>query len=222
MFDEVDEVCQGTTFELVGDAARRGYCRLILCGRGRLLQMMLSPSSPLACRLALLRPGPLEVDAARDLLVEPLDNLGISILDSDRVVEEIFRWTGRLPHLLQFYGKKLAELAEEEGSISQNEVAALHWDFDTAQYFTSPLSDLPDSQTRLLALALLKESEHQVTIPQVRRLQAEIGLQLSHERTVEILNSLVVCNILSWDKGSYTIVNKALPLYAEKLGYLAA
>ncbi|MFL6335472.1 MAG: hypothetical protein ACJ754_19345, partial [Pyrinomonadaceae bacterium] len=59
LLDEVDEVCQGEAFQYLGEAAKLGFCRLILCGKGVLLKMMLNTKSPLDCRLDLLQLNPL-------------------------------------------------------------------------------------------------------------------------------------------------------------------
>src|SRR6185295_17598165 len=69
LLDEVDEVCHGLAFDRIGEAAKLGLCRLILCGRAELLDMMLSRTAPLAGRLDLLRPTPLEEAEARDLIL---------------------------------------------------------------------------------------------------------------------------------------------------------
>ncbi|HZF09888.1 MAG TPA: hypothetical protein VFE33_13950 [Thermoanaerobaculia bacterium] len=221
LLDEVDAVCRGLAFDIIGDAAKQGLCRLILCGRGELLDMMLSPDSPLACRLELLRPGPLESEPARELLLRPLSDLGLTLEQPEHLVERVFELSGCLPHLLQFYGKKLAELTAESASsvVVAAMIETLGWDFDSAQYITSPLSQLEDEE-RLLALALLKERPGELTISSVRALATAYGLVFSHARTLEILNRLVISNILSWRRGSFSIANGALPSYAEQLGYL--
>jgi hypothetical protein len=223
LVDEVDEVCQGETFKALGAAARQGFCRLVLCGRGVLLKMALSTQSPLGCRLELIRLEPLDDKSARNLLLEPLADLGFSVDNPDRLVEHVFRLTGKLPHLLQFYGMKLANLATEEktDTISMMHVDTLRWDFETAQYFTSPLlQDLADTETRLIALLLLKSGEQELKISLVRDIAAQQGLYLDHARTVDICNDLVINNVLAWHNGSFRIANEALAYYAHEMGYL--
>jgi hypothetical protein len=222
VLDEVDEVCQGAAFDSIGEAAKQGLCRLIMCGRGQLFRMLLSQASPLACRLDLIRPGPLEVDEARSLLLLPLADLDIKVSHPEAVAEKLFKLTGRLPHLLQFYGKKITELvsARSANSVSEEMIEALSWDLDTAQYVTSPLRELNNPHARLLALALLKENPSELTIPAAQSLAERYGLHLTYNQTADTLNELVINSVLSWKKGIFTLASEALPSYAARLGHL--
>jgi len=222
VLDEVDEVCAGAAFDVIGEAAKQGLCRLIVCGRGQLFKMLLSQGSPLACRLELLRPGPLEEEEARALLFFPLRDLGIQVDQPDEVAAKVFKLTGRLPHLLQFYGKKIAELAAEKPAapLTLETIDALSWDMDTAHYVTSPLRELDTSGTRPLALALLKENPGEISIATARAVANKWGMQVSHDQMTDLLNDLVINSVLSWNKGIFSISSEALPTYAARLGYL--
>lgn len=58
VLDETDEICRGESVERLMVAAKQGYCRLILCGRGVLLRTMNDPDSLLVSRLDLIRLEP--------------------------------------------------------------------------------------------------------------------------------------------------------------------
>lgn len=47
LIDEVDEVSTNKAFKMLIQAAREGFCRLVLCGRGNLLRAMLDDQHPL-------------------------------------------------------------------------------------------------------------------------------------------------------------------------------
>lgn len=222
LLDEVDEVCQSEAFQCLGEAARHGYCRLVLCGRGVLLRMMLRGQSSLACRLKLLRLQPLDEDSARRLILEPLTDLGFSVSEPGPLVNHVSQLTGRLPHLLQFYGQKLAELAAQESveSITMRHVESIKWDFETAQYFLSPLQDLTSPEVRLIALSLLQSGIKQFSIPGVRSLAEKQGIILDQACTIDICNELVINNVLSWNNGSFCIANEAMEHYAREMGLL--
>lgn len=224
LLDEVDEVCQSEAFRSLGTAARRGFCRLVLCGRGVLLRMILASQSPLNCRLELVRLEPLDPDSARGLLVEPLVELGFAIREPECFIEQVFRLTGRLPHLLQFYGNRLANLAIDQNSdtISLKQVETLAADFQTAQYFTNPLSDLGSADARLVALSLLEFHDRDLSVPFVQGIAEGEGLRLDHARTLDICNELVINNVLVWSDNSYRIASEALYSYARDLGFLAS
>lgn len=222
LLDEVDEICHGLAFDRIGEAARLGLCRLILCGRAELLDMMLSHSAPLAGRLELLRPAPLEEAEAHDLILRPLIDLGLTVEEPQRLMERLNQLTGRLPNVLQLYGKNLAEHAIDNNKnlISLSLVESLDFNFEIARQVTSPLTELDDLEELFLALSLLKELKGEITVGAVQALVNRYGISLSQQRTLELLNRLVVANVLSWRRGRFAVANEALRSYAEVLGYL--
>jgi hypothetical protein len=222
LLDEVDAVCASETFKSLAKAARQSLCRLVLCGRGQLLKLALSPDSLLECRVELMRLRPLEHESARKLILAPLTDLGFSLDQPDRIVEKLFRLTGRMPHLLQYYGKGLANLAVEEGvnTITPQHLEMLGWDFETAQYFISPLRDLADPETRFVALSLLKDGRQRFSIPQVREIAEKQGLPFNNNRAGEICNDLVINNVLAWDEGMFCLANESLPHYVRQMKLL--
>jgi hypothetical protein len=222
LLDEVDLVCESEAFRVLGAAAREGFCRLVLCGRGVLLKASLSEASLLSSRLDLMKLEPLDKKAARDLILLPLRDLGFAISDLDEFLGRVLRLTGRLPYLLQFYGQKLAQIAIEENTdvISPEHIDTLQGDFVTAQYFIKPLNDLEDAEARLIGLSLLKECKLEFSIPFVLEVAAQAGITLTHKRAIEICNSLVISNVLAWQGSAYRIANEGLYIYARDMGYL--
>jgi hypothetical protein len=224
LLDEVDLVCESAAFKALGAAARSGFCRLVLFGKGVLLKTILSESSLLGCRVELMHLGPLNPKASRDLILLPLRDLGFSLAEPEEFLDRVLRLTGCLPYLLQFYGQKLAQIAIEEktDTISLQQVEALQADFVTAQYFVKPLNDLEDSEARLIGLSLLKEYRREYSIPLVQEISSRLGIDLDHKRATEICNDLVINNILAWKGSAYRIANEGLYLYARDMGYLSS
>jgi hypothetical protein len=222
LLDEVDLVCGSEAFKALGAAARDGLCRLILCGKEALLNAALSETSLLGCRLVLTQLEPLDETAATELIMRPLTDLGFEIIEPEKVIEYILRWTGRLPYLLQFFGQKLANMAIDENAhaISMEQVEALKWDFVTAQYFVKPLTDLDDPEARFIGLSLLKNKYTEFSVRAVSDLARRSGISLTHNRAREICNNLVINNVLAWKGGSYRIANEGLYFYALEAGYL--
>jgi hypothetical protein len=224
LLDEVDNVCQSEAFSMLGEAAKQGYCRLILIGRGELLNMMLYKETQLKQRLQLLRLSPLDETSARSLLLEPLTDLGFRIEDTDRLVEHVFSITGRLPHLMQFFARRLTELAIDEGcsEISAAQVEMLKWDFETANFFLSPLEDkhLESPEVRLIAYLILKERPVEITPAKVRSLARCHGVIFDEVHALKLCNELVIHNVLVWNRDGFQIANEALVDYAEHFGLL--
>ncbi len=223
LLDEVDEVCHGHAFNLLGQAARNGYCRLVLCGRGTLLQTILSDKSPLGSRLELIKLEPLDPFSARQLFLEPLRDLELQVNDPDALTQRIFNLTGRLPHLLQLFGKKLVTLAIEEQAkeITAQHIETLKWDFSVAQIFTEPLLRLKDAEARLLGLLLIKDGHHEFSVPVIQQLAEHERLTSDFQHVTELCNDLVISNVLSWHRGKYCVANEALYDYVNNLGLLA-
>lgn len=222
ILDEVDEDCQGEAFKVLGEAARSHLCRLILCGKGTLLKMMLSSKSPLDCRLDLIQLEPLDTASARDLLIKPLEDLGFKIEHAERVTEEVLKLTGQMPHLIQFFGMRLVDRAIHDNTetISTELVEVLKADFFIAQFFIKSLNELTNSESKLVALLLLSEPQESFSVPEIQAIALREGLPISSVRTNDICLDLLVNNVLAWDNGSYRIANGGLPFYARKKDYL--
>jgi hypothetical protein len=223
LLDEVDEVCHGKAFNLLGEAAKDGYCRLVLCGKGMLLQTMLSDKSPLRSRLELVKLEPLDPGSARQLFLEPFKCLELQVSNEDELINHIFSLTGRLPHLLQLFGKRLATLAIEEKAkeITIEHVETLKWDFSIAQMFTDPLLRLADAEARLLGLLLIKDGRHEFSVPVIQQQAEQEKLSGSVQHVTKLCNDLVISNVLSWSGGKYCVANESLYGYASNLGLLA-
>jgi hypothetical protein len=221
ILDEVDQVCNSAAFRQLGEATKLGYCRLILCGRGQLLRMALAQDSPLGCRLELLRLKPLSEPSAEKLLFEPLRDLGFSLEDQSALLRDLYRLTGRLPHLMQFYAKQLIELAIQEDTkvITRNHVGTLKWDHISAGFFLKPLTELA-AEERLVALYLLKHNRYSLQPAAIMGILRNEGFAFSLDRIIEICDDLVINNILTWDNGVFNIANDLLPQYARAMGYL--
>lgn len=222
ILDEVDEVCHSNTFKFLGEAARLGFCRLILCGRGKLLKRMLSGDSPIGGRLDLIQLEPLSDEAARALILRPLSDLGFKFAEPESLVDMILDLSGRLPHHIQIFGIKLAELAISEGTdtVSMELGERLKGDLMVAQFFIKTLEDIDEPKTKLVALALLEYDNPNITIPFVQKVAKQEGLILNSKQINDICVDLTINNMLTWEKGAYRIANGGLSLFTKQTGYL--
>lgn len=218
LLDEVDEVCRSPVFESLGDCARDGICRLVLCGRSELLNMMQQAGSPLRRRLRLIQLHPLTEGEARQLIFEPLSDLGIRIEEEEAFVARINALTGRFPHLLQFYGRKLAERALQKHSdlLTLKHVEEVRWDHETALFFTTALEGIKDLTLKRVALLLLRYRPHTINPYVVMRLAQSKGVPLTEQNASAACNALVIENVLSWYEGEYFLANESLAEYAER------
>jgi len=225
IFDEVDELCAGTLFkEQITVPARHDDARFILVGKSGLLHFTKDNSRALSSRLRVIKLGEIDAEPARKLLYEPIRDLGLDFENFELIFDLVERHTGRSPHMIQFYGQRLVELAAEQGErrVLIRHVDQLKWDHQTACFFLSPLDDLKHQPVaHVLALALLKSDPGPITPITIQDLGRLHGFTIPHSEAIEIGDVLVIQNILLWaDGGGYRIANQALPEYAGKMGYL--
>jgi hypothetical protein len=222
LLDEVDDVCQGDAFRYLGEAAKLGHCRMVLCGKGVLLRTMLNNSSPFACRMELLQLGPLSETAARSLLFKPLSDLGFKFSNPDHVFDDIIPFTGRLPHLLQLFGRKFAEYAIRAGTndITPTLLNDVKGDFLIPQFFIKSLIDLDDPTTRLLGLMLVEKAPDKISLADVQSAAEAEGLKLDVKHVFDICLDLTINNVLVWNHGSYRLANEGIRFYARQTDYL--
>jgi AAA domain-containing protein len=225
IFDEVDEVCGSALFkEQLTVPARHEHARFILVGKSGLLRFTKDNSRAFSSRLRLVKLGEIDADAGRKLLYEPIRELGLEFENFDALFGLVERQTGRSPHMIQFYGQRLVELAAEEDTrrIQVRHAEQLKWDHQTACFFLSPLGDLEfHPAAHLIALALLKSGLNPITPVTIQDIGKLHGLSIAHSEAIEIGDILVIQNILLWaESGGYRLANAALPEYAGKMGYL--
>ncbi len=220
--DEVDRVCHLQAFDILTMSTRRGVCRLVMCGRGNLLRTLMTENSPLNKRVELIRLLPLDEESASKLLIEPILDLGFEVVNQDKLLQQVFHWTGRLPHLLQFYGTRLVNLALAEGSnvITPELIDKVRSAFETVQLFAEQLEKLSDATTRIMAEHLLTDGRRHFTLPGVQEIGRQRGINLSNAQTLEICNDLVISNVLMWHEDAYYIANQSLVHYARKMRFL--
>lgn len=224
IFDEVDSLIGLRTFQLLGQAARDGLCRLVLAGRGELAKMTLRQDSPFGCRMDWITLEPLSEASSRTLFLDSLMDLGFECPSSEQVTEKLNRWTGRLPHLIQLYGKEAAELLIKPEApvlriVNEGLLQTIRADAKTAAYVLSPLDDL-SGRNREIALEILRRCPDRITATTMLQIAVGAGLPLTEQEVLRVCTELVICNILAWNGRGYQISNESLPQYARDLGFL--
>jgi hypothetical protein len=220
LLDDVDEVCGSQVFQALGDCARQEICRLVLAGRSGLLELMLNKSSDLKGRLELLRLEPLDDESTKTLLLYPLEDLGWVVEAPNQFCERLSGLTGRLPHLLQYCGKKVCEIAIKRNleSIGLALLEEIKWDFETLNFVTAALRGIKNENLHMIALLLLRSRPRHVTATAVQHLAATVGIELDRESADDYCKRLVLESVLSWQKGDYQVASDALSDYAERQG----
>lgn len=227
ILDEVDEMCAIPEMRRqLSVLAKQAICRFILCGKANLLAAITDADSEMAERFEMIRLKPLDDAHAARLFCEPLEDLGLTMEPREEIISRVLRLTGNLPHLVQYYGKRLAEyvLADRSDNVIRLEyVEDLKWDFETASYFTSPLQEIKNPKTQIAAYLLLRGKYTVVSPGSVQETARGEGIHIDFGEARKICDELVIQNVLSWAKeegATYRIANEAMPEYAAKLGFL--
>jgi len=222
LLDEVDSVCFSRAFNYLAEAARNGHARLVLSGRGNLLNMMHNKESHLAQRLKLLQPEPLDAEAARSLITGPLRDLGFTIADENHLVAHILHMTGRLPGLLQYYGASIVDLASKQrtDTVTMRVIQRLEQQFETAERFLEPLGDLQDDDATELATRILGDNKIYYQPGDITRLARRVLKTAGANRVMEISHDLLIQGVLTWEDGRYRISNGAIRTYARNFELL--
>jgi hypothetical protein len=239
--DEVDDVCNGKTFQILGNLMRDGHCRLLLSGRGSLYRLLtqetdrsnLEPTlssgpvrrdsgSAMERRQLLMRLEALSLDDARKLIAAPLADLGLSI--DSTVLDKILHFTGRIPHLMQYCAVQLINEVANSGasSITMQHFDAVRWSFDAGQFFTDPLRNFDTAEAKYLALVCLStfDPDRTLSISELQELASAEGLDRNVDKTKQLCDELVINNVLMWSEGRYKLATGALSYYARDWGYL--
>lgn len=220
IIDEVDGVCHTQVFALLAEAAKLQHCRLIMCGKANLLHHMMG-KSPLAMRLKLIRPEPLNREEARRLLTLPLRDLDIGV--EAAAVEMALNLTGNLPHQLQYYASQyLAAGARQESScMTVADLEIIRDGLISQEFLRSALSEL-DPVSRVLALLILDVQPLAVSVPILQQLAQRQTLVLGAEKAMNCLISLHIHNFLALERGEYRIASGSLIASAHRHGFLKA
>jgi hypothetical protein len=160
--------------------------------------------------------GPLDDAASRDLVLLPLADLGFEIEDCAQLLDDLFKLTGQLPHLLQFCSRKLVEFVLEDNAqvISRRQFGRLLHDSSVAACFLSALESF-DPALRQAALRFLRDCELSPNARVVLPAPTPDSIPLR-----ELYDNLLVHNILARRGDRVTLACEGLPRFARRAGWL--
>jgi hypothetical protein len=232
VLDEIDEILHieaDTGYPGLKALRKAGEIgRIIFGGRRMALRAGTDGNMPLRGRLTTLRLSSLDSRTARDLLLLPLDELGIVFRNEDKIVNHILNMTGCIPNLIQWYGNNIAikVIQENRRFISIEDVQFLENQFETRTYFTDVFEDIREPEVRLVALILTKAHIHKASLGKIsshiEKEKVILNGFLGQKTLNETCEDLVIHNVLRWDGDSYSLANSALHHFASQAGYIEA
>lgn len=224
LLDEIDGVCGSRAFQFLAQSAKDGDIRMVLCGRSAaLLKLELSGDSNASLRLERLHPEPLDDGSAIALIRRPMHDLGIALQNEPAVLEHILRMTGRLPHLIQYYGKRLVERAAESHrySVGMTDVEEVDASFETVNFFVAPVNELKDPKAKRVAKMILRwNPPGSFTCREAAAHVRTQDVALTTDQMFDLCNLLVMQNILMWRGDGFQIASAGLRCFSQRIGIL--
>jgi hypothetical protein len=108
LLDEIDNliVLQRSSWELfrmLRSSSNKGFCQYIMAGFREAMEEKSSIDSPLFNMVQDVRLNEFKRKQAQDLIVVPMENLGVHFRDKEQVIERIYAETAGHPNLIQYY-----------------------------------------------------------------------------------------------------------------------
>jgi hypothetical protein len=130
--------------------------------------------------------------------------------------------SGNLPHSVQYFGSRLADLllTEESSRLFPRHVEQVRDSLEATSYFMSPFHDLTDPKERILALAMLSSNGERMHLPKIRELVQGMGLALEQQQVWDMCLGLTISNILALDNGAFRVANHGLSYYTSQTGFI--
>lgn len=107
LLDEADHLVRydmqhhGRLFQVLRSLSQEGLCRFVLCGERHLHNALHDPSSPLFNTCRTMRLAYLLPRDVRRIIIEPMQDMGVSFDDRDALVEAVIEMTSCHPNLVQ-------------------------------------------------------------------------------------------------------------------------
>ena len=220
LLDEVDglvETDAGADFPLLSELRSlqaEGICSFVLAGYWYLYRRTLDYGSPVHNFASVERLGPLDIEAARNLIIELMARLGVSYVDED-LPTRIAELTGGYPSLIQFLCDQMLEQLKQTQSLllTADHLEHVQQSSIVRDYLSGFFRFNTGSGTQILVYQLLQQDGFSLV-------QAHEVLENTVERAIplwvveRILLQLVIFGLVEESAGYY---QWAIPLVRNTL-----
>jgi len=171
LLDEIDQLIlqqRGEERELLRvlrNVAMSGHCRYIMAGFRWAKQEIRQFESPLLSFAEPIKLGELTLKQAREMIVVPMTNLGVTFESEQQIVGQIYQETAGLPLLLQNYCRVLVErldmLPSNERTITLDSLAQVHTDDRVTGFLLESFdeSTTPIEKACVFAIVLMQRGD---------------------------------------------------------------
>jgi hypothetical protein len=218
LLDEVDallsydlEQTDATLFSLFRALSQERRCRFVFCGERVLYSQLHAADSPLFNFCDVMHLGYLKEHAARRVILEPMQTMGISIQDQEEVVYEIINLSSCHPNLVQYLCQQLILEANSRHTrlITPADLERVRHSSSFHEYFL----EVTWGNTSALeqAITLLIAGEEQVSLSSIQEKLARNEFEVSQGTLEAAIAGLRLYSILLKEGQRYRFASAAFP-----------
>lgn len=199
--------------QLKGFTARGG--KLVMAGYRQFRDAVLNPTHSLYQTMERLRLEPFgERDpGARELIVNPMEERGITYWNDDTAVSRIMDWSSGHPLYIQLYCQRLAELcvAHRNSSIDWQLMDSVERDDRIYHHVLDTFNHTTNALEKCVAYAATAQPADFDEAHIFEVLSKKWGLAVPFTRVQDACETLVLANVLAKRDVSYSFLLRALP-----------
>ncbi len=217
LFDEIDGLLQKDLqsgeqlFQILRALSQEGRLRFIFCGEKVLNESLHNPNQVFFNFCNLMPLTYLNPAEARRVVVEPMQEMGITLEDHGALADEIVELAAGHPNIVQFICQKLIEQINQrrERHIRRTDLQVVSQSAQFAEYFAEVSWGHADALERLITLLMLDQPE--VTVGEVAESLRTRALTVTPTQLETALDDLCLYSILRRDGPKYTYGARTFP-----------
>jgi hypothetical protein len=169
LVDEIDRLLasledENSLFDVLRSAAASGKVRFIMAGFRRPMHLYGSETSAFYHFADKVRLGKMQRNDIKDMVVIPMESLGVSFKNREGVVSRILRETGGLPNYVQFYCQTLLEQLDEteKDEISEDDLGSVYENREFRDFVLEAFMTNTERVEQAMVYALISEDPEQL------------------------------------------------------------
>ena len=225
LLDEVDGLLafdktqQYKLFRALRALSQEKRCRFVFCGEQVLNQELQDAQSPLfnfcqALPLSFLTP-----ESVRRVILEPMEEMGVSLAEPDALATQIAELSSRHPNIVQYVCQQLLVQLNTRATrvITPEDLQAVGESRYFADYFLSVIWGSATPLEKLISLAMIEHplcTLHELMTILNERLARE-GATVSEAALQQALDHLTLCSVLDRERQYYAFAAHSFPDIVE-------
>jgi photosystem II stability/assembly factor-like uncharacterized protein len=225
LLDEVDgllafdQTQQYSLFRAFRALSQEKRCRFVFCGEQVLNRELQDAQSPLfnfcqALNLSFLTP-----ESVRRVILEPMEEMGVSLSEPDALVDQIAELSSRHPNIVQYICQQLlVQLgARDARTVTPGDLQAISESRYFADYFLSVIWGSATPLEKLVTLTMIEHplgTLHELAAILNERLALQ-GAKLPEAALQQALDHLTLCSVLDRERQYYAFAAHSFPDIVE-------